>query len=140
MKSISELVGELKGDEGRWEGVACGVAELVLHELDQELMKGREEGLRVKGFKERCLTTVFGDVRIRRRVYMDEAGRRRCLLDEAIGLRKGDQTSPMLKGWALFLSSHLSFGKCEQILSFLVPGGVSHPSQREGLSIVWWAG
>jgi hypothetical protein len=62
------LVGELKGDEGRWE-------ELVLHELDQELMKGREEGLRVKGFKERCLTTVFGDVRIRRRVYMDEAWR-----------------------------------------------------------------
>ena len=83
MKSMSELVGELKGDEGRWEevmlgwgyGVACGVAELVLHELDQELMKGREEGLRVKNFKERCLTTVFGDVRIRRRVYMDEAWR-----------------------------------------------------------------
>jgi hypothetical protein len=138
------LVGELKGDEGRWEEVVLGwgygVAELVLHELDQELMKGREEGLRVKGFKERCLTKVFGDVRIRRRVYMDKAGRRRCLLDEAISLRKGDQTSPMLKGWALFLSSHLSFGKCEQILSFLVPGRVSHPSQREGLSIVWWAG
>jgi hypothetical protein len=62
VKSISELVGELKGD-----GVACAVAGLVLHELDQELMKGREEGLRVKNFKERCLTTVFGDVRIRRR-------------------------------------------------------------------------
>ena len=134
MKSTSELAGELKGVGGGWEvlvlgwayGVARGVAEVVFQELDQELMRKREEGLRVKGFKERCLTTVFGDVRIKRRVYVDQSGRQRYLLDEALGLRKRAQVSPLLEGRAVFLSSHMPFGKCEQILSSLVPVGISH--------------
>lgn len=134
MKSISELADELKVVGAGWEvvvlgwayGVARGVAEALLPELDGELMKKREKGLRMKGFKERCLTTVFGDVRIRRRVYVDESGRQRYLLDEAIGLRKSARVSPLLEGRAVFLSSHIPFGGCEEVLGSLVPVGISH--------------
>jgi len=134
VKSISELAGELKGVEGGWEavvlgwayGMARGVAEVVLQQIDQELMKKREKGLRVKGFKERCLTTVFGDVRIKRRLYVDQSGKQRYLLDEAIGLRKRAQVSSLLAGRAVFLGSHTSFEKCEQILDCFVPQGISH--------------
>jgi len=131
---IGELLAELKGDVGRWEGVvlewAYGlgrqVGGVLLQRLDDELMEGREEGLRVVGFKERWVTTLFGDVRVKRRVYRSRNGGYRYLLDEAIGLGQRCQASRNLGELATFLSTCLPFGKCEQVLGALVPGGISH--------------
>ena len=86
-RMIGELLAELKGDVGRWEGVvlewayglARQVGEALLQRLDDELMEGREEGLRVVGFKGRWVTTLFGDVRVRRRVYRGRNGGYRTL-------------------------------------------------------------
>jgi hypothetical protein len=133
-RMIGELLAELKGDVGRWEGVvlewayglAGQVGEALLQRLDDELMEGREEGLRVVGFKGRWVTTLFGDVRVRRRVYRGRSGGYRYLLDEAIGQGKRCQASRNLAELATFLSTCLPFGKCEQVLGALVPGGISH--------------
>ena len=60
-------------------GLARQVGEVLLKRLDDELMEGREEGLRMVGFKGWWVTTLFGDVRVRRRVYRDRNGEYRTL-------------------------------------------------------------
>ena len=134
MASIEELIDKLKGDAGRWEeaifGWACDLARAVakhlLEEMDEVLMKSREAGLKVAGSRERWITTLFGDLRIKRRLYRDSSGHSRFLLDEAIGLRKRSQASSRVEELATFLSSHLPFGKCEQLLRAILPDGLSH--------------
>jgi len=135
MESIEELVTKLKGDVGRWEEeilnwayeLAQSVAKALLEKVDEELMKGREEGLKAEGLKERWVTTLFGDVRVRRRLYRDSLGNYRFLLDEAIGLRKRSQASPKVEELATFLASYVpSFEKCERLLRALLPHGISH--------------
>lgn len=134
MDSIDELIGRLKGDVGRWEEAifhwACDLAktaaESLLEKVDEHLMKTREAGLKVEGFRERWITTLFGDIKIKRRLYRDDSGNSRFLLDEALGLRKRSQASPKVEELATFLSSHLPFGKCEQLLKTLLPEGLSH--------------
>ena len=133
-KSIEELVGKLKGDMGGWEEeilnwaheLARSAAKVLLEGIDEELMKGREAGLKLEGLKERGVTTLFGEVRIRRRFYRDSSGSYRFLLDEAIGLRKRSQASPKVEELATFLCSYLPFEKSERVLRALLPDGISH--------------
>lgn len=134
MDSIEGLARILKGEAGRWEDVifrwACDLArkaaEYLLQRIDQDLMKGRESGLRMEGFRQRWVTTLFGDIRISRRLYKDSKGGSRFLLDEAMGLRKRSQASPKVEELATFLATRLPFGKCEQLLRALLPDGLSH--------------
>lgn len=134
MDSIDGMATILKAEVGRWEEVVFGwacelarkVAEYLLQSIDQDLMKSREAGLRMEGFRERWVTTLFGDVRIKRRLYSDGKGGSRFLLDEAMGLRKRSQASPKVEELATFLSTRLPFGKCEQLLRALLPDGLSH--------------
>src|SRR4030042_1021666 len=105
------MVKEFKGDTEGWGGgmlgwaydLARAMAELLLEEIDETLMREKGSQLRVMGFRRRCITTIFGDVRIRRRLYQDEAGHSRFLLDEAIGLRSRSQVSPKLEALAVYL-------------------------------------
>ena len=131
-KMIDGLRQEIKKDVGKWEEallkwaykVGRQVAVVLLEEMDDELMRGREVGLGVEWFRGRWVTGVLGDVWIERRMYRDDEGKYRYLLDEALGLRKGCQVSPWLEG----LASYMPYGKCEEVLSRIVPGGLSHPS------------
>jgi hypothetical protein len=134
MESIEELMVKLKGDVGGWEelifGYACNLARSIakdlLERMDKELMRSREKGLEVEGLKEHWITTLFGDIKIRRRLYRDGQGNYRFLLDEALGLRKGSQASPKVEELATFLASYLPFEKCERLLRALLPQGLSH--------------
>ena len=73
MKSIDELAVELKGDVGRWEEIvfnwACGLAQemakALLENIDEELMRERNQSLKVECLKEHWIITVFGDVRVK---------------------------------------------------------------------------
>jgi len=91
------------------------------------LLKGRGEGLGVVGFREHYITTLFGDISIRRRLYQDNAGQYGFLLDEAMGLKKRSHVSPKVEELATFLASQVpSFARCEQVLRAVLPDGVSH--------------
>ena len=76
MESIEEFAARLKGDVGRREEMvfqwACDLAKVVakylLEKTDEALMKSREASLTVEGSRERWTTTLFGDVRIKRRL------------------------------------------------------------------------
>ena len=134
MESIEELEAKLKGDVGRWEEeilnwayeLAQSVAKTLLEEVDEELMKGRDKDLKVEGLRERWVTTLFGDIKVQRRLYRDSSGNSRFLLDEAMGLRKRSQVSPKVEELATFLSSYLPFEKCERLLRALLPDSISH--------------
>jgi len=60
----------------------------TLQEVDDVLMKEREEGLKNQGLRARYLTTRLGDISFKRRAYYDSNKKLRYLLDEDIGLEK----------------------------------------------------
>ena len=94
--------------------------------LDDELMKDREAGLEVVGFRERWIITRFGQFQIKRRLYRDRKGRCRYLLDEAIGMTKRSPLSSGVKDLSVLIASYMPFGKSEALLEMLLPVGVSH--------------
>ena len=75
MEKIDEFREKLKEDIRGWEEeifrFACDLAQTlakqIMEELDNELMQERDEGMKVVAYKEHWLTTIFGDIRIKRR-------------------------------------------------------------------------
>ena len=136
MESIDELTIKLKADVGKWEEEifkwACSLAQEVskalLEEIDEELMRQKDQSLKVECLKEHRVITVFGDARIKRRLYRDSNGKHCFLLDEKMGLDKGCQVSPKVKELATFISSHFPFQRSEEILRSILPTGISHTS------------
>lgn len=134
MESIDELAVKLKGDVGRWEeeifkwtcSLAQELAKAILESIDKELMKQKAQSLKVECLKEHRVSTVFGDVRIKRRLYRSSDGESCFLLDEKMGLDKGCHVSPKVKEMATFISSHFPFQRSEEILRALLPSGISH--------------
>jgi len=134
MDSIDESVAKLKGEVGGWEGIiydwACEIArkmtKAILEKIDKVLMKERPEGLKEEGLREHWVTTIFGDVKIRRRLYRDKEGNSCFLLDKAMGLRKRSRISPRIEEIATFLCSYLPFENCERLLRAILPDGISH--------------
>jgi len=134
MEKIDEFRRKLKGDLGDWEevifGFACDLARAlakeVLEELDNELMQGREDGMKVVGYKEHWVTTLFGDIRLKRRLYRGKDDNYRFLLDEKMGLEKGSHISPKMKNLAVVASSRYTFREAEQNIKAISPWGISH--------------
>jgi hypothetical protein len=134
MESIDKLAVKLKGDVGRWEeeifkwtcSLAQELAKAILESIDKELMKQKAQGLKVECLKAHRVSTVFGDVRIKRRLYRSSDGDSRFLLDEQMGLEKGCHVSPKVKELATFISSHFPFQRSEEILRAILPSGISH--------------
>ena len=134
MESIDELTVKLKGDVRGWEeeifNWACSLAQqlakTVLENVDNQLMEEKDENLKVQCLKDHRVKTVFGDVKIRRRLYRDSNGKTRFLLDEKMGLDKGCHVSPKVKGMAVLICSYLPFLKSEEILRAILPSGISH--------------
>lgn len=135
-ESIDELAVRVKGGVGRWEeeifnwacGLAQEVAKALLENIDEELMKEKDQSLKMECLKEHRIITTFGDIRVKRRLYRDSSGDYRFLLDEKMGLDKGCHMSPKVKELATFISSHFSFQRSEEILRAILPSGISHTS------------
>jgi len=134
MEKIDEFREKLKEDLGSWEekafGFACdlarGLAKEILEELDDKLMLEKATNMKVVGFKEHWLTTIFGDIRIKRRLYRDKNGNYRFLLDEKMGLDKGSHVSPKVKELAILASTRYTFREVEQNIKAIFPWGISH--------------
>jgi len=134
MERVEELKKKLKEDAGGWEEeifrFACDLAQTlakeVLGELDNELMQERDGGMKVVTSKEHCITTIFGDIGIKRRLYRDKDGNYRFLLDEKMGLNKGSHVSPKMKELAILASTRYTFREVEQSIKAIFPWSISH--------------
>ena len=96
------------------------MARTTLEEADAVLMRGRGAGLMVVGFRERRVVTLFGDVRIRRRLYRDNMGKGRYLLDEAMGLEKRSPLSAGMRELSALLGSYMPW-QCENCFVWFCP-------------------
>ena len=110
---------KLKTDAGKWEEVIFGWVCVLAQEVAKALLEGklmREKGadLRVEGLREQRVTTLFGDLSIKRRLYRDSQGKHCFLLDEKMGLDKGCHLSPRVKELSTFLASHFPYHRSEE--------------------------
>ena len=76
--------------------VARAVANRYLAQNEDQILKERPSGLRVKDIRERMLVTRFGDITVRRRRYQDEQGAYHFLLDEHLNWRSHQSATPSL--------------------------------------------
>lgn len=88
----------------------------LLEKLEEYLYSVRDKGLKVEHIRERWINTPMGDVRIRRRQYIDREGESHYLLDELLGLDKRSPAVPEIKVAALYLATLLPFRKCAEVL------------------------
>jgi len=99
-----------------------------LSALEQELFGNKPLGWRVEGWKERTMMTHFGEVRVRRRLYRDNCGRYRFLLDEHLGWEPYQSATPAMSESVASLASHMPFREVEAIISRLSAGVLSAKS------------
>lgn len=106
--------------------IAQHMASLVLGALDDELMREREDGLRLIGKRERTLITRFGPLKVERRLYRDSKGGYHFLLDEALGLAPGAVATPSFEHIANLISSYAPFREASDIIRRFVATAPSH--------------
>ena len=134
MEKVAELREKLKEDPECWEekifsfasDLARSPAKEILEELDHKLMQEKATDMKVAGFKEHWVTTLFGDIRLKRRLYWNNDGNYRFLLDEKMGLDKGSHVSPGMKKLAVLASTRYTFREVEQNIKAIFPWGISH--------------
>jgi hypothetical protein len=105
--------------------VARKFLEEQLEKLEEYLCRVRNKGLKVEHIRERWVSTPLGDVRIKRRQYVDVQGKSRYLLDELLGLASRSPLVPELKEASLFLATLLPFRKCAKVLEKSRPQAAS---------------
>ena len=100
-------------------------AERMFQAWDDRLLAQQPAGWRVEGFRERVVMTRFGEVRIRRRLYKDEDGHGRFLLDEHLGLPPRQLATPAIAEKAIELATEIGFEKTGGLLASLTEGALS---------------
>ena len=103
-------------------------AEALLRSWDDALLEQKPAGWRVEGFRERTVMTRFGEVRIRRRLYRDEQGNGRFLLDELLELPPRQLAVPVVTEKVIEMASEMGFKKTGEVLASLTGGALSSMS------------
>ena len=115
--------------EGHFYREACARAQeeaaAYLAWLDDQLLGQKPAEWRVVGKRPRTVVTRFGEVTIQRRLYRDEQGKGRFLLDEVIGLPVQQAATAEVQETVVALAADLSFGKAAVHLERLTAGVLS---------------
>jgi len=113
-----------------WEGLffqeACRQAQRAarvwLEKADAWLRQHKPRGWRVVGERKRTLVTRFGEVTFRRRLYRDEAGRYRFLLDEVLGLPAYQAASAEVMEAVVMLVRGMAFEQAAEMTAGVLSG------------------
>jgi len=97
-----------------------------LGQLDESLYATRSAGWSVVDFRERTVVTRFGEVRLWRRLYRDESGEYRFLLDEYLGLQVHQAATVEMQAMSTMLCGEMSFRKAADFLEQWMAGLLSH--------------
>lgn len=98
-----------------------------LSKLDEEIFKTRNKKMyRYKGMKETSVKTVYGDVRYERRMYLDQEGHARYLLDELLEIKQTGQYSENLVEKILTTATKESYRGAAEQLSQTTGENLSH--------------
>ena len=124
---------ELKLDEKLDESIYQGM-QTAGKALYGELMQAIDDGIREvmpetwenTGREKRQMITCLGTVQFQRRLYRDETGRRRSVLDEVLGYEKYSRYSLSVMQKGSFLASELAYREAAEVLSWLIGDHISH--------------
>lgn len=121
LEDISATLVELSKEAGR------EAYKRIAEALDELIFKLRDKRLKSEHKRERWVSTPLGDVRVKRREYVDANGERRCLLDEVLGLEGRSPITPELRESGVFLATLLPFQKSSEVMKKSLPeASVSH--------------
>jgi hypothetical protein len=98
----------------------------VYEELDVQLGQEVPESWQNVGKEEREVLTVLGPVRMRRRVYRDDEGKRHKPLDDGLGLVKYERMTESVKAKGAYLASEVSYRDAAAMLSWMLDEKVNH--------------
>jgi hypothetical protein len=93
--------------------------------LDEALFAQRPVGRRVVGFRRRTLVTRFGEVCLPRRLYRDERGKYRWLLDEYLRLPAHQAATPDMRAICTAMGFAMSYRKATKVLTRCLAGVLS---------------
>ena len=96
-----------------------------LTQIEQKLFESRNKLWKIVGFRERTLTTRFGEITIQRRLYKDKKGEYRFLLDEYMNWRPNQLATPSLTSALLDSATKLSFRKVSEEVEKYTAGVIS---------------
>ncbi len=111
-------------------------ATVRLKELDDRLLRSKPKGLRVEGFRERTVVTRFAEVLVRRRMYRDQEGKSVFALDESLGWKSHQSSSPSLAESVVSMATVAPFRVVARLLSALTAGVLSAMTIHRLLSAV----
>lgn len=88
----------------------------ILEAVDKAIADHRSPALQMKDCRQVWYQTCLGEIRIKRRIYRDQSGRRCCLQDELLGLDKYQHKTLKVQELALDLVSQMPYRKSTEVL------------------------
>jgi len=139
-KRIEKIVKAAEIEEIAQEiGVEVGqeVLQNGIREIDQQIARRIPKGWRNVGTEERWVTSSVGELRYKRRIYLDEQKRRRKPVDELLGLEEKGRMSRRVQEMGSYLASEGTYRRAANELSWLLKTPVSHSAVQR---MVWQTG
>lgn len=128
---IEEIVQEI--------GVEVGqeVLQNGIREIDQQIARRIPKGWRNVGTEERWVTSSVGELRYKRRIYLDEQKHRRKPVDELLGLEEKGRMSRRVREMGSYLACEGTYRRAASELSWLLKTPMSHRAVQR---MVWQTG
>ena len=105
--------------------------------LDQDLRQAVPSSWRNVGTEERSVLSSLGRIRYQRRIYRDEAGRRRKPVDEVLGVEVYGRESQRVCEMGAYLACEGTYRRAASQMSWLMKTEVSHSAIQR---MVWRVG
>jgi hypothetical protein len=99
---------------------------MSVKEIDNRISKQVPKGWRNVGTEERWMVSSLGAMRYKRRIYLDEKGKRRKPVDELLGIRSYDRTSGRVQEMGASLACMGTYRLAAGQLSYLLKTPISH--------------
>lgn len=130
-KEIEEIAQEIGVEVGQQ------ILQNGIKEIDQQIAKQIPQGWHNVGTEERWVTSSVGELRYKRRIYLDEQKHRRKPVDELLGLEEKGRMSRRVREMGSYLASEGTYRRAACELSWLLKTPVSHSAVQR---MVWQTG
>jgi hypothetical protein len=98
----------------------------VIEVLDERIAKNKPAGWRNMGTEKRWMVSSLGAMQYKRRVYLDEEGKRMKPVDEQLGLRRYGRISGRVQEMGASLVSSGTYRLAAKQLSYMIRAPISH--------------
>jgi hypothetical protein len=131
LRELEEGVQKLTKELGR------NVIQASIKAIDDRMVMEVPKSWRNAGTEERWVISSVGEVKYKRRIYLDESQRRRKPIDELLGIERYSRVSGRVQEMGCYLASEGTYRRAANQVSWLVK---AHVSQSAIQRMVWTVG